>query len=117
MDESHEVGPLAVLHLIVESRESCPLHPNNSLPKFEFSCFYEEDRPLLTRNLEKLISLSKCACTNHEMFSGSICGLQRLRKLKLEGNIRDVLKDLDQLECLEELFLLSTTINHLPDSI
>ncbi|CAI9282578.1 unnamed protein product [Lactuca saligna] len=117
VDESLEVGPLAELHLMAESLESCPLHPDSNLPKFRFRCYYEDDRPSLTRNLEMLFSVGMCACTNLETFSRSICGLRRLRKLKLEGSFLEVLKVLDQLESLEELILLSTKINHLPDSI
>ncbi|XP_023753531.2 disease resistance protein RPV1 [Lactuca sativa] len=117
VDESLEVGPLAELHLFVESIERCLLHPDNNLPKFRFDCDYKEDRPSLTRNLEILFSVGMCACTNLEMFSQSICGLQRLRKLELKGSFVEAIKDLDQLESLEELILLSTNINHLPDSI
>ncbi|KVI02318.1 Leucine-rich repeat-containing protein, partial [Cynara cardunculus var. scolymus] len=38
-------------------------------------------------------------------------------KLTLEGGIPESPKDLDRLECLEKLNLLSTKITHLPDSI
>ncbi|KAI3500079.1 hypothetical protein L1887_35895 [Cichorium endivia] len=117
VDESLEVGPLAELHLDVESVERCGLHPDNNLPKFRFDCVYEEDRPSLTRNLEMLFSVGMCACTNLEKFSGNICGLRRLRKLELEGDFLELIKDLDQLECLEELIFVSTDIKHLPDSI
>ncbi|KAL4579841.1 hypothetical protein LXL04_016009 [Taraxacum kok-saghyz] len=116
-DESLEVGPLAELHLIVNSLHLCPFHPVNKLPKFQFTCYYKEDAPLSTTNLEKLVSVGLCACTNLDTFSRSICGLQRLRKLKLEGNILEAPKNLDQLECLEELDLSYTKIKHLPDSI
>ncbi|CAH1421476.1 unnamed protein product [Lactuca virosa] len=117
VDESLEVGPLALLDLTVKSLKSCPLHPENSFTKFQFSSYYREDRPSFTRNLEMLISLGMCACTNLETFSRSICGLQRLRKLKIEGSILEVPKDLYKLECLEELVLSYTEIKHLPDSI
>ncbi|CAI9281504.1 unnamed protein product [Lactuca saligna] len=116
VDESLEVDPLADLHLISKSLERCPFHPDNNSPKFQFTCLYKEDRPLLTRNLEKLISVGLCACTNLEMFSESICGLQRLRKLILKS-YPEVPKDIDHLECLEELVLSSTKGRHLPDSI
>ncbi|KAL7606713.1 hypothetical protein Lser_V15G19725 [Lactuca serriola] len=119
--ESLRVVPLAELHLIEVSIESCPLHPDNSLAltrNFEMLIsFYREDQLSLTRNFEMLISLVKCACTSLEKISGSICGLRRLRKLKVEGSFVEVPKDLDGLECLEELILLSTKINHLPDTI
>ncbi|XP_042757386.1 disease resistance protein RPV1 isoform X2 [Lactuca sativa] len=116
-DKSLEVGPLAELHLFVESLERCQLHPDNNLPTFQFDCVYTEDRPSLTRNLEMLFSVGMCACTNLETFSRSICGLQRLRKLELKGSFLGVIKDLDQLESLEELILLFTKIKHLPNSI
>ncbi|XP_023740046.2 disease resistance protein RPV1 [Lactuca sativa] len=116
VDELLKVGPLAELHLTAKSIERCPFHPENIMPKFQFTYFYK-DVPLLTRNLEKLISVGLCACTNLETFSGSICGLQHLRMLKLQGNIPQVPKDLDQLECLEELSFSYTKIKHLPDNI
>ncbi|CAH1444387.1 unnamed protein product [Lactuca virosa] len=72
--ESLEDGPLAELHFTLER---CPLHPDNNLPDFEFTCFHKEDIPSLTRGIEKLISEGQCACTKFETFSRSICGLQR----------------------------------------
>ncbi|XP_023767547.1 disease resistance protein RUN1 [Lactuca sativa] len=116
-DESLEIGPLAELHLTAISVHGCPFHPESNLPKLQFTCLYEEDTLLFTRNLEKLISIGLCVCTNLDTFSKSICGLQRLRKLKLEGDILEVPKNLDQLECLEELDLSNTKIKHLPDNI
>ncbi|XP_052626585.1 disease resistance protein RPV1 [Lactuca sativa] len=117
VDESVEVGPLAELRLMVESLESCPLHPKSNVPKFRFDGVYKEDRPLLTRNLEMLFSVGMCACTNLETFSRSLCGLRRLRKLELKASFVEAIKDIDQLEPLEELILLATRTNHLPDSI
>ncbi|KAL7582208.1 disease resistance protein RPV1 [Lactuca sativa] len=114
-DESIEVGPLAELHLIAKSLKECPLHPDNTLRKFQFQCFYKDD-PSSTGNVEKLLSFGLCACTNLETFSESICGLRRLRKLKLEC-YPEAPKDLDQLECLEELSISTTDMKHLPDSI
>ncbi|KAL7604209.1 hypothetical protein Lser_V15G19514 [Lactuca serriola] len=115
--KSLEVGPSAELQLIAETIERCPLHPDNNLPKFRFKCFYEEYRTSFTRNLEMLLSVGICACTNLETFSQSIWGLRHLRKLELKGSFLETVKDLDQLDCLEELILSSTTIKHLPDSI
>ncbi|XP_023767545.1 disease resistance protein RPV1 [Lactuca sativa] len=116
--ESLEVGPLAELHLSVGPiLVLCPVHPDSNLPKFQFKCFYREDQPLLTRNLEKLISVGMCVCTNLYTFSRSICGLQRLKKLKLHGGIPEAPRDLGQLEYLEQLDLSHTHIKHLPDSI
>ncbi|CAH1421461.1 unnamed protein product [Lactuca virosa] len=117
VDEFVEVGPLAELRLMGESLESCPLHPKSNLPKFRFDGVYKEDRPSLTRNLEMLFSVGMCACTNLETFSRSLCGLRRLRKLELKASFVEAIKDIDQLESLEELILLSTKTNHLPDSI
>ncbi|KAJ9551385.1 hypothetical protein OSB04_015430 [Centaurea solstitialis] len=115
--ESLKVGSLSELHLILESLDTCPLHPDNTLPKFRFTCFYEEHVPSSTGNLEKLISIGMCACTNLERFSRNVCGLQCLTKLTLEGGIPEAPKDLGQLECLVELSLSTTRITHLPDSI
>ncbi|KAJ9552222.1 hypothetical protein OSB04_016267 [Centaurea solstitialis] len=112
-----EGGCVSKLRLIADLLDCCPLHFGNNLPKFRFKCFYEEDGPSLIGNVEKLISFGLCSCTNLERFSQSICGLQSLTKLTLEGNIREAPKDLDQLECLEELSLCSTMITHLPNSI
>ncbi|KAL7599329.1 hypothetical protein Lser_V15G22300 [Lactuca serriola] len=116
-DESLEVGPLAELLLIMLSLDECPFHPDNNLPKFQLICCYKENQPLLTSNLEKLISVGLCVCTNLDTFSRSICGLQRIRKLKLQGGIPEVPKDLDQLKCLEKLEFSYTNIKHLPDNI
>ncbi|KAL7582154.1 disease resistance protein RPV1 [Lactuca sativa] len=113
--ESIKVGPLAELHLFAKSQETCPLHPDNTLRKFQFECFYKDD-PTLTGNLAKLLSFGLCACTNPMTLSGSICGLRRLRKLKLEGYL-EAPKDLDQVECLKELCFSMTNMKHLPDSI
>ncbi|KAJ9565562.1 hypothetical protein OSB04_001528 [Centaurea solstitialis] len=112
-----EVGCVSKLHLIAESLDMCPLHLGNNLPKFRFECFYAEHGPSLIGNLEKLVSFGLCACTNLERFSKSICGLRCLTELRLEGSIREAPKDLDQLECLKDLYLLSTKITHLPGSI
>ncbi|PWA66980.1 leucine-rich repeat domain, L domain-like protein [Artemisia annua] len=95
----------------------CPLHCDNDSLKFQFLCFYKEDPASSFGNLERLISLGLCACTNLESFSRSICSLQCIKKLTLEGSITEAPRDLDQLECLEELTFSSTEIKHLPDSI
>ncbi|KVI02321.1 NB-ARC-like protein [Cynara cardunculus var. scolymus] len=115
--EAVKVGCASMLHLKAESLEMCPLHLGNNMSNFRFECFYEEEKGPWIGNLEKLISFGLCACTNLERFSQSICGLRYLRKLTLEGGIPESPKDLDRLECLEELNLLSTKITHLPDSI
>ncbi|KAL4571739.1 hypothetical protein LXL04_018504 [Taraxacum kok-saghyz] len=111
------VSPSDELHLVAKSLEICPFHPESNLPKLRFECFYKKSPPALNKNLEKLISFGLCACTNFETFSGSICGLQNLRNLTLEGGIPEAPKDLHQLKHLEELSLLSTNIKNLPDNI
>ncbi|GKB60902.1 disease resistance TIR-NBS-LRR class family protein [Tanacetum coccineum] len=107
----------ATLALFGESRDLCPLHPNSNLPKFQFNCTYNEYLWSSVGNIEKLVSFGRCACTDFKEFSDIICSLQYLRKLKLECNIPEFPKDLGQSECLEELFLYSTKIKQLPDSI
>ncbi|GKF12345.1 Toll/interleukin-1 receptor domain-containing protein [Tanacetum coccineum] len=80
--KSLEVGSLSELDLTAESIDICPLHPNSSLPKFQFTCSYKEDPTTQSfRNLKKLISMGLCACTNVQSFSRSICGLHGLKKL------------------------------------
>ncbi|KAD6454844.1 hypothetical protein E3N88_09550 [Mikania micrantha] len=73
--------------------------------------------PSSSGNLEKLLSFGLCACTNLESFSASICGLQHLSALTLEGCIPEVPKDLWKLESLEQLTLSMKEIKHLPDNI
>ncbi|KAJ0751780.1 putative TIR domain, P-loop containing nucleoside triphosphate hydrolase [Helianthus annuus] len=96
---------IAKLKLTVESVDICPLHPNNSSPKFHVKCEYDEALPLSSGNVEKLISSGLCACTFVESFSATICGLQRLGELTLKGRIPEAPKDLWQLEELEKLTL------------
>ncbi|GKB72359.1 TMV resistance protein N-like protein [Tanacetum coccineum] len=106
---SLDAGSLSELHLIA-----------NSLYRRPFTCYYKEDPAdsSLIGNLEKLISMGLCACTDIENISRNISSLQSLRKLTLEGTIPDeLLKDLDQLKCLEELILSNLETKHLPDSI
>ncbi|GJX21337.1 Toll/interleukin-1 receptor domain-containing protein [Tanacetum coccineum] len=112
-----QLDSLSELHLIGETIDVCQLHPDNSFQKFRFECYYDEDPYSVFGNLEMLISMGLCACTNLEKFSRSICSLRGLRKLTLEGSIPEVPRDLDQLECLEELIFSSSNIRNLPDSI
>ncbi|KAJ9562979.1 LOW QUALITY PROTEIN: hypothetical protein OSB04_008139 [Centaurea solstitialis] len=105
-------------HLSMESGDAQTKLLYSSISKFEFECLYKEDLPSSIGNVEKLISEGLfCACTDLESFFRRICGLQRLTKLKLQGNISELPKDIDRLQCLEELTLWSTKIKHLPDSI
>ncbi|CAI9284468.1 unnamed protein product [Lactuca saligna] len=81
--ESLKVVSLPELHLSVHAiNVLCPFHHDNNFLKFRFACHYKEEQPLLTRNLEKLLSIGFCGCTNLDTFSRSICGLQLLRKLR-----------------------------------
>ncbi|KAI3827275.1 hypothetical protein L1987_01347 [Smallanthus sonchifolius] len=103
--------------IVAESLDICPLHPNNKLPKFQFMCSYNEPQYSRNGNLENLISFDVCSCTNLESFSATICGLQHLRVLGLEGSIPKVPKDLWQLASLERLTLSIKEIKRLPGSI
>ncbi|CAH1444384.1 unnamed protein product [Lactuca virosa] len=73
-NELVEGDALAVLHFTLQS---CPFHPENHLPEFEFKSFHKEDLLSLTRSIEKLISDGPCACTKLENFSRSICELKK----------------------------------------
>ncbi|GJU83304.1 TMV resistance protein N-like protein [Tanacetum coccineum] len=81
---------------------------------------YAAGLPLTIRVLgsfQTLGFLGQCGCANFESFSRSICSLNFLRKLTLEGSILEVAKDLHRLECLEELAVLNTEITHVPYSV
>nr|GEX11903.1 hypothetical protein [Tanacetum cinerariifolium] len=67
---------LSELHLIAETIDVCQVHPDNSFPKFQFECYYDEAPASSFGNLEMLISMGLCACTNLEKFSRSICSLR-----------------------------------------
>ncbi|MFS7965601.1 putative leucine-rich repeat domain superfamily [Helianthus anomalus] len=114
--ESAGLASAAELELAAESLDICQLHPNSNLSRFQFKCNYDEPQGW-SGNLEKLISFGLCACTHLESFSATICGLQRLRNLTLEGGIPEVPKDLWQLESLVKLTLWMKKITHLPDNI
>ncbi|PWA40917.1 disease resistance protein (TIR-NBS-LRR class) family [Artemisia annua] len=122
--DSHEVVvTLSELHLIAYANDEDDADdigicdPSNTWPEFKFSCYYKEDPASSFGNLERLISLGFGARINVDSFSDIICGLQCLRKLTLEGGIREVPKNLGRLDRLEELSLRSTDIKNLPDSI
>ncbi|KAD6454756.1 hypothetical protein E3N88_09462 [Mikania micrantha] len=103
---SYRVNSLATLKLNAKSLDRCSLHPNSNFPKLKFECEYKEVLPLLSGNLEKLLSFGLCACTNLDPFSASICGLQHLTTLTLEGCIPELPKNVWKLESLEQLTLL-----------
>ncbi|CAI9279243.1 unnamed protein product [Lactuca saligna] len=108
---------LPKLDVIVESLGKFPRYSRDNLPKLQFTCFYLEKHPPSTENGQKSVSLNLQPCTKLESVSGSICGLKHLRELTFHGCIPEVPNDLDQLQCLEKLSLLSTHITRLPDSI
>lgn len=90
----------------------CPLHPTNSFPRFGFMCKYDEPRSSWSGNLEKFIFFGPCICFDY--ISETICGLQHLRELKLEGR---TLRDLWRLESLKKLCFKKQQFQHLPTSI
>ncbi|GKB14286.1 Toll/interleukin-1 receptor domain-containing protein [Tanacetum coccineum] len=106
--DSREVVSLSELHLNADADDADDTgicDPGNTWPEFRFSCYYKEDPASSFGNLERLISLGFGARINADSFSDIICGLQCLRKLTLEGGIPEAPKNLDQLDCLEELTL------------
>ncbi|PWA85554.1 disease resistance protein (TIR-NBS-LRR class) [Artemisia annua] len=113
--DSPKVVSLSELHLFALKRGACD--PGNTWPEFQFQCDYKEDPASSFGNLERLISLGFGAHIKVDSFSDIICGLQCLRKLTLVGDIPEAPKNLDRLDCLEELSLQYTNIKTLPDSI
>ncbi|GKA69135.1 disease resistance TIR-NBS-LRR class family protein [Tanacetum coccineum] len=126
----------ASLVLIGELLELCPWHPNSSLPKLRFNCYYEEYLPSSVGNIEKLISFGQYSqrfwpvryvvwralfvpleyTVKH--LPESICMLKHLKNLNLHCALLEKLpEDLGQLECLVELHVKSKKIEYLPDSI
>ncbi|PWA94291.1 disease resistance protein (TIR-NBS-LRR class) family [Artemisia annua] len=103
------------LHLTAYKTGICD--PGNTWPEFQFTCYYNEDSASSFGNLERLISLGFGAHINVDSLSDIICGLQCLRKLTLEGGIPEAPKNLDRLDCLEELSLWYADIKTLPDGI
>ncbi|KAJ9552413.1 hypothetical protein OSB04_016458 [Centaurea solstitialis] len=93
-----------------------PLHSDKNIPRFQFTCFFEELEYPSVENLENN-SVGLCACTNLKSIAQRICGLQCVTKLTLSGSIQEAPKDLGRLECLEELNFSLTNITHLPYSI
>ncbi|KAJ0837140.1 putative TIR domain, P-loop containing nucleoside triphosphate hydrolase [Helianthus annuus] len=77
-----------------------------------------EEVPSSIGNLHKLVSLNLKSCRKLKSLPGSICSLQHLTTLNLcFSGIEELPEDLDHLECLEELYLANTVVEHLPDSI
>ncbi|KAL7603026.1 hypothetical protein Lser_V15G15892 [Lactuca serriola] len=113
--ESLKLLSLSNLHLTAKSLQKFSRRTN--IPRLEFTCSYTEEVPSSSRDGLKFVSLNLQPRTKLESVSRSICGLQHLRHLTLEGCIPEVPNDLGQLQYLEKLNLLSTLIKCLPDSI
>ncbi|KAJ0751850.1 putative P-loop containing nucleoside triphosphate hydrolase, leucine-rich repeat domain superfamily [Helianthus annuus] len=111
---SAELYSIATSYIKAECIHICPLHPNNKLPTFGFDCETDEPGYSWMGNIEMLIYSGLCPCKKLEYWSATICGLQHLRGLSLDGSIPE---DLWQLESLEKLSLNMVEIRHLPDSI
>ncbi|CAH1439295.1 unnamed protein product, partial [Lactuca virosa] len=114
--ESLKLLSLSKLELTVELHES-QRYSHDNLPKLRFTCIYSEEDPLPIGNGQKSVYLDLQPRKKLECLSGSICGLQHLRHLTLKGCIPEVPNDLDRLEYLAKLNLLSTDIKCLPDNI
>ncbi|CAI9278820.1 unnamed protein product [Lactuca saligna] len=117
--ESLELFSFPKLSVHVECLEELPRDSRNNLPmlQFKFNYFKEEEEPSSTGSGFKCVYLDLKPCTKLESVSGSICGLQHLRRLRFYGCIPEVPNDLDVLKCLEKLTLSSTHIKCLPDSV
>ncbi|KAL4580103.1 hypothetical protein LXL04_016281 [Taraxacum kok-saghyz] len=76
VNESLEVPTLANLHFTLKR---CQFHPDNNLPKFEFTCYHKSDLSSLTITLEKLISIGPCACIKLETFQEAFVGYKLQR--------------------------------------
>ncbi|KAL8268483.1 hypothetical protein R6Q59_002281 [Mikania micrantha] len=92
---------------------------NNSLLELHLAKNYDiEEVTSSIGNLPKLVSLDLGYCRRLKILPVSICSLQHLRTLSLQSTgIKNLPKDLGQLECLEGLYLSGTHIKHLPGSI
>ncbi|PWA66403.1 toll/interleukin-1 receptor (TIR) domain-containing protein [Artemisia annua] len=115
---------LKLKHLDISYSKLTNLHLR-STPNLEklilCGCNDLEDPDSSFVNLETLISIGLCTCTNLESFSRSICGLQCLGKLTLERQysrstqgprpivscwlLEKLPEDLGRLQCLEKLIL------------
>ncbi|XP_021986946.2 disease resistance protein RPV1-like [Helianthus annuus] len=115
--ESLEVLNVSFLHL-KEFEDIIPSHSNSNLQQLYFSGNDVENLPSSIGNLHKLVNLSFSWCVKLKSLPGSICSLQHLRFLSLDGcGIEELPEDIGQLECLEKLDLTCSKIKHLPDSI
>ncbi|KAJ0954900.1 putative TIR domain, P-loop containing nucleoside triphosphate hydrolase [Helianthus annuus] len=93
-------------------------YSSNSLLELNLSWNNIEEVASSIGNLHKLVSLNLGSCFNLKSLPGSICRLQHLRTLDLSSTgIKELLEDLGQLECLEQLYLTNTKVKYLPGSI
>nr|KAJ0210817.1 hypothetical protein LSAT_V11C400172040 [Lactuca sativa] len=105
------------LSVAAKCLEEFPRDTTNNLPMLRFAFHYCKEQTLSTGIDSKAVVLDLQPCTKLESVSGSICGLQHLRRLRFYGCIPELPNDLDLLKCLEQLNLVSTHIKFLPDSV
>ncbi|KAL4586009.1 hypothetical protein LXL04_010639 [Taraxacum kok-saghyz] len=106
------------LCVFVRCLEGFPRDSSNNLPMLQFTFHYYNEQPSSSISSEsKGVFLDLHPRTKLESVSQSICGLQHLTLLRVEGCIPEVPNDIGQLRCLEQLDLVSTHIKCLPDSI
>ncbi|CAH1429688.1 unnamed protein product [Lactuca virosa] len=115
--ESLELFSLPDLLVSVVCLEEFPRYSRNNLPKLRFIFDYSKEQSSSNGTSLECVLLDLQPCTKLEHVSESICGLQHIRCLTLDGCIPEVPKDIDQLKCLEELTLYSTHLICLPDSV
>ncbi|PWA75811.1 disease resistance protein (TIR-NBS-LRR class) [Artemisia annua] len=114
---SREVFSFSKLDLIVKPSGEFPKYSSDNLQLLLFTCSYYEEAPLPNGNPPKFVSLNLKPCTKLESVSESICCLQHLRELTINGCIPEVPNDIFRLETLENLSFVSTCITFLPESI
>ncbi|KAL4585987.1 hypothetical protein LXL04_010616 [Taraxacum kok-saghyz] len=115
--ESLVLISLPKLHVFVRCLEEFPRETTNNQLMLRFSFEYSEEQPSSTRFVTRGVFLDLQLRKKLESVSRSICSLQHLRHLTLDGCIPELPDDLDQLKCLQQLALFSTHIKCLPDSV
>nr|KAJ0213611.1 hypothetical protein LSAT_V11C400172080 [Lactuca sativa] len=115
--ESLELLSLPDLLVSAVCLEEFPRYSRKNLPKLWFIFHYSKDQSISNGTSLEYVLLDLQPCTQLESVSKSICGLQHIRRLTLDGCILEVPKDIDQLKCLEELTLYSTNVICHPDSV
>ncbi|PWA98907.1 disease resistance protein (TIR-NBS-LRR class) [Artemisia annua] len=115
--ESLKVLCLNRLHL-KQFPDIIPGEGNSALLELRFRSNDIEELPSSIANFQELVHLDLHSCRKLRSLPVSICGLRRLRTLKLYGCILEELPEsIGLLECLEKLNLSFAHIKHLPDSI